>query len=565
MSSRIHFAEPIAKKTDTRPTRRDTRDNTAGEEKGSTQRPLSPGSEIVYLTGWRLVLTTTGLLIGFFLSNLDVTIVSASLTNITDSLDGFEKRSWIVTGYLATYTGFMAIWTKASDIVGRKHTTLAALVILLAFSIGCGCAQTVNQLIIFRALQGIGGAGTYALAILCIYEIAPKTKLPTYSGLMSCCLAFACLLGPIIGGALAENSAWRWVFLINAPVCAIAIVILLVAMPKNFGLDQHTPSFRTRASYRSFANLDLVGSVLMIVGSFLIVTVLNETNLAFSWSSGGAIALLVLAGVSWIAFFAWEWYISDIPGKDPIFPKRWLFDRPWMGILITSFVTGAPFNVVLVYVPQQAQLLWDKSPLDSGIYLIGYSAVAAIAAVIINFVSSRGRIPFIYSLLVGCVIHTVGIGLLSTIATSRAFHATDIGYGVIAGVGMGLILGTLMLSTPYIVEDRDLAIATGTVVQLRFLGGAIGLAIASNILNGRLSNHLQGVLSPHQLHLFLENAKSITFLSPHLQDEVNAVFADGYATQLRAMIGFAAAQLPATLLLIKFGRPQLAADKVHSG
>lgn len=105
-------------------------------------------------------------------------------------------------------------------------------------------------------------------------------------------------------------------------------------MPTNFGLDQHTPSFRTRASYHSFANLDLVGSVLLMAGSFLIVAVLNETNLAFSWSSGGAIALLVLTGISWIAFFAWEWYISGIPGKDPIFPKRWLFDRPWMGILM---------------------------------------------------------------------------------------------------------------------------------------------------------------------------------------------------------------------------------------
>lgn len=121
---------------------------------------------------------------------------------------------------------------------------------------------------------------------------------------------------------------------LSAPLCAIAIAIIMIAMPKNFGLDQHTPSFRTRASYRSFANLDLVGSVLMIIGSFLIVTVLNETNLAFSWVSGSAIVLLVLTGVSWVAFFAWEWYISGIPGKDPIFPKRWFFDRPWMGILM---------------------------------------------------------------------------------------------------------------------------------------------------------------------------------------------------------------------------------------
>jgi hypothetical protein len=120
----------------------------------------------------------------------------------------------------------------------------------------------------------------------------------------------------------------------STPLCFIAIVAIAFAMPRHFGLDQHTPSFRTRASYRSFANLDLVGSLLIMAGSFLIVTVLNEANLAFPWGSGGAITLIVLTAIAWVAFFSWECYISNIPGKDPIFPKRWLFARPWMGILL---------------------------------------------------------------------------------------------------------------------------------------------------------------------------------------------------------------------------------------
>lgn len=170
---------------------------------------------------------------------------------------------------------------------------------------------------------------------------------------MSFCLVLASLIGPILGGALAKDSAWKWVFLIkyvdmqqfvefytdvintySVPLCAIAIVILAIAMPTNFGLDQHTPSLRTRASYRSFANLDLVGSLLLLSGTFLTISVLNEVNLAFTWSSPSAIALLVLAGISWVGFFAWEWHLSDFPKQDPIFPKRWLFDRAWIGILM---------------------------------------------------------------------------------------------------------------------------------------------------------------------------------------------------------------------------------------
>lgn len=219
--------------------------------------------------------------------------------------------------------------------------------------------------------------------------------------------------------------------------------------------------------------------------------------------------------------------------------------------------------------------------------MIGYSAVAAVAAALVNIASSRGRIPFIYSLLVGCATHTVGVGLLSTVATAKGFHATDIVYEVIAGAGIGLTMGILMLSIPYIVEDRDIsrspteqladstlyvglltfflniAIATGAVIQFRFLGGAISLAIASNILNGNLAHRLQGILSSHELHIFLENVKSIEYLSPDLQEEVKNIFASSYSAQLKVMIGFAAAQLLAILLLVKPGR-QLAADRVHT-
>ncbi|KAJ6160748.1 hypothetical protein N7470_004144 [Penicillium chermesinum] len=443
---------------------------------------------------------TIGLLIGFFLSNLDVTIVSSSLTH--------GQLEWIREEEL-----------DCDGIPGHLYRD----------------QWPYGPNIVFRALQGIGGAGAYALTILCVYEISPKTKLPTYSALTAFCLALANLSGPIIGGALSNRYTDVRMVLLSAPSqsswwssrCQHTLALI------------NTPSFRTRASYRSFANLDITGSFLIMAGTFLTIAVLNETNLAFHWSSGAAIALLVLAGASWIAFFAWEWYNSGHSWNRPDIPEYvgCSIVPGWAYPLLHSLLVLL-FNVVLVYVPQQAQFL-NQSPLDAGIYLMAYSGVAAVAAAFINFASSKGR-GFVYSLLAGC------------------FHASDIGYEVVAGAGMGLIMGVLVLSPPYIVEDRDLTIATGTVVQLRFLGGAIGLAIASNILNGHLRDHLDGILSSHDLHLFLENVQELKLVTPHLQETVKGIVSSSYTTQLRVMIGFAGAQLFAALLLIRPGR-QLAA------
>ncbi|KAE8353172.1 major facilitator superfamily domain-containing protein [Aspergillus coremiiformis] len=539
-----------------------------------------PEDQVLYPHGWRLCFITIGLLISLYLVNLEVTIVSTSLLSITSDLDGFNKTSWIVTGFLVTYTGwislpwlpdlsgpaklrtgFMSIWTRVSDIIGRKKVLIAALVTFVAFSLGCGLSRSVNTLIVCRSFQGVGGAGVYTLTILCAYEIVPKSKLPIWGGMIGMAIACASLTGPLIGGVLALNSSWRWVFYVNLPPGAVAVTMLFMAMPAGFGSVAPKPITHLRPTLSLFRALDVMGSVLLLSGSFLLVAVLNETNLEFEWASGTAIGLLVVSGLSWMAFFIWEWLIDGRPGYQPIFPRRFIFNRAWMGMLITVFVSGCPWNVVIVYLSQRFQVLGGSSPLGAGVRLIPYSALATLSTSIACIACLRGRIPFVYFILFGSLLHVVGMALFITLPQTNSFPSAGYGYEVLAGTGVGTTIGICILAVPYVVERRDLATATGALNQCRFLGGAIGLAIASNIQYGNLKHDLADTLSPDQLRRLLEDASIVKTFPAQVQAVIQRVFAKSYTHQYQAMIAFAAVQIPASLLIFRRGAQYVATEE----
>ncbi|CAG8253813.1 unnamed protein product [Penicillium salamii] len=395
--------------------------------------------------------------------------------------------------------------------VGRKKALIAANVTFLVFSLGCGLSQKMYQLIIFRSLQGVGGAGIYALVSLCTYEISTKPNIPIYGAMAAATVALASLTGPLIGGTLAESQAWKWVFLVNLPPGAIGACLLVVVMPAKFGKAPPKPLSCLRPSLSLFKNLDAMGIFLGLAASLLLVAVLNETNVEFPWSSRTTICLLTLSGCFWAAFFAWEWYMPPRwSGLEPIFPRDLFCNKAFIGILTTNFLCGCPWNVVIVYLAQRFQLLNQLSPLEAGIRIIPYTAVATVMTIITCLMSRKARIPVIYFALSGSILHTVGNLLLSSqVQQASSFFTAGYGYQAMAGAGVGISLGILTLATPYVVETKDLATATGALTQARFLGGAVGLAIASNILYGRLKTQLSEILSPQQLSDLLASVDTI--------------------------------------------------------
>jgi MFS family permease len=155
------------------------------------------------------------LLFSTFLVNIDITIISTTLVDITNDLRDFKKSSWVVTAYLITYTSGLVIWAKLSDLLGRKPVFLASLVIFCLFSAGCGAAQTMLQLVICRAFQGVGGGGIYALVMVIMYELVLPPEYPMFTALLTGLVALSFALGPIVGGLIMRSTSWRWVFFLK--------------------------------------------------------------------------------------------------------------------------------------------------------------------------------------------------------------------------------------------------------------------------------------------------------------------------------------------------------------
>ncbi|GAM40347.1 efflux pump antibiotic resistance protein [Talaromyces pinophilus] len=468
---------------------------------------------------------------------MEVSIVSTALVSITTDLGGFSETSWIVTGFLASYTSFFPIWIKIRDLVGRKYAILVSASVSVAFSGGGGGSSSITQLIIFRVFQGVGAAGIYGVCVLCIYELVPPYKLPTYGAPVAVTVAGATAAGPLLGGAITDagHSVWRWIFYLNLAAGAVAAVLIALAMPASFPNDDDHNTAQKRHIKDWLSELDIRGA-LLLSGTFLLIIALFEASTRFSWSSSVTIGLLVGSGVSWICFFIWERYItlSSTSKQQPVFSVA----LPLQQKLDGHF----RFRTIL-----------RVSPLEAGVRLLPYVLGSPIGAVISNLVCSKFNLAFITMLLAGGILQVIGLPLLATLTTEPNFPRVGYFEETLSGLGIGITFSILILETPFTADPQDLAAATGAVIQVRFLGGATGLGISSALTNSLLRSRLANTLSAEQLSAVLESVTAISGFSPAAQRAVQLVFVTIYNRQLAMVAGVGGAQLLAALLVWKKG------------
>lgn len=339
-------------------------------------------------------------------------------------------------------------------------------------------------------------------------------------------------------------------FAASVPAGFVTLVLLYLSLPKNFPYQGQpfyvAPTFRQKISKASLARLDLSGAFLLLGATLLLVTVLLEAPNEFSWHSKTAIALFVLSGVLGLVFLVNERMVSNESwSPEPIFPWRFLFNRAWIGTLILSLLAGIPYNIIIIDIPQRLQTVNGISPLGAGIRLVPFNFSIAIGCILINVFAMRTRIAPIYLLFVGSVIELIGLSLFSTLSNDIMTPAESILYGceVLSGCGIGMVWGMLLVIPPHVVEHRDLAISSGALSQFRVFGGALGLSLASAVMNSYLTSHLSHSIGSENLAAVLQSTAAIKEFPVDMQRLVLEKFAEGYDLQMKILAGFAGLQV----------------------
>jgi EmrB/QacA subfamily drug resistance transporter len=422
-----------------------------------------------YLEHKQIVVVMIGLMTGVLLAALDQSIVGTALPRIVSDLGGLDQLSWVVTAYLLTSTAVTPLWGKISDLYGRRQIFQIAIIIFLIGSFLCGFSQDMLQLILFRALQGIGGGGLMAIALSVIGDVIPPRERGRYQGYFAAVFGVSSVAGPLLGGWFTDTISWRWIFYINVPVGIVAMVVTTSAL--------NMPVVRREHS------IDFLGAGLIVASVTSLLLYLDWAGTEYGWMSSMGLGLLALSIVLAIAFV-----FVESRAKEPIIPLR-LFKNPIFRVgNIYGFMAGVAMFGALIFLPVYLQAVMGMSPTESGLAML--PAVIGIFITSIGsgiLITKTGRYKIFPT--IGAAVLVVAMFLLSRIQVGTPYPQLA-AYMVLFGAGLGFTMQTIVVAVQNSVEFRDMGAATGSTTFFRQMGAAIGTAIFGTVLTTQLTKYM---------------------------------------------------------------------------
>jgi EmrB/QacA subfamily drug resistance transporter len=470
-----------------------------------------------------------GLLLAIMLAMLDQLVVSTALPRIVGDLGGVAHLSWVVTAYVLAATITTPLYGKLGDQYGRKRLLMFAIVLFLIGSALAGLSQTMDQLIAFRALQGLGAGGLLVGAIATIGDLVSPRERGQYMGYIMAAMTLAMIAGPLVGGYITDSLSWRWIFYINMPIGGAALIYLALTL--------HVPLHKVKHK------IDYLGAVVLAVAASSLVLLTTWGGTQYPWRSAQIMGLGALAVVSTVAFI-----MIERRAAEPVLPLHVFRNRNFSLITAMSFLLGLAMFGALTFLPLYQQTVQHLSATESGLMLIPLMLGSTVTTLIAGRVTTKtGRYKALP--IIGGAVMTVAMFLLTMLNVNTSLVTSGL-FFVVLGVGMGFLMQITTLVAQNSVAMSDIGVASSSRTFFQQIGGSIGVSAFGAIFAHQLTSEMHAKLP--SVHLNAGGGQLNPVVVAHLPAAIKDVVFAAITHATTTVFFFAAPAAAAVFILACF-------------
>lgn len=462
----------------------------------------------------RVIIVFFGILLGATLSGLDASIVATAAPTIIGDLGDVSLLPWLTTSYLVAQVAVMALFGKLGDIHGRRRMFAIAISIFLLASVLCGGAQSMTMLVVFRMVQGVGAGGITGIAMALVADLVPGDRLGRYLGYTGLVFAGTSVIGPFVGGFFVDHFSWRFAFFVNVP-SGLVCLALIATTPIRGVLVRH--------------RVDYAGAIMLALSTSSLLLALSGRGTDSSWTSPKFVLLMSAAVLLGGGFIWWE-----ARAPEPLLPLRILRGRVTSLATLANLISGVAFTCGIIYPPLFFQAVAGYNAQNSGLLLAPFALTCAASTLLAGQFADRFGGHKIIPLF-GMICETAGFALLGTI-TVHTSASTVMAYGMLAGLGVGCVMQTLLYVVQRFARPSDMGVTTSTVMLARVTGSSLGVAVLGSVFTSTLIAEVHRRVPGFAIADIQGTPGKVAGLASEVRVQIQESFAIGLSTAFRVAV-----------------------------